>query len=42
MKTFDDEELVLDENTLERSMKTRVGGKEKDNSNEVRGYSWKR
>ena len=27
---FDDEERVLDENTLERAVKTRVGGKEKD------------
>ena len=28
---FDDEKLVLDENMLERAMKSRVGGKERDN-----------
>ena len=32
---FDDEELILDENTLEIAMKTRVGGTEKEHINEA-------
>ena len=33
---FDDEKLVLDENLLERAMKSRVGGKERENIERVK------
>ena len=33
---FEDEKLVLDENMLEQAMKSRVGGKEKDNVNDIK------
>ena len=33
---FEDEKLVLDEHMLERAMQSRVGGKERDNANDIR------